>query len=244
MKKTLTLHFALIMATLSSMAQTIVNPDFRRNDDISSTITKIERNNDFTVVHFQYTATGDSSWVQLNKEIYIQTNLNNEHYNYVKAENISMAPNKQYLKKAGDKLLFKVYFKKIPAEAKIIDIFERPGDMENGISYFNFYGVNLTRSRSVESTVTDVVLTPPPPADASNRAINMMDSMGPMVSSMTRSMMDAQLEYYKQPGKIKEAAKLTKQYYDALIKEGFSADQALKIITSDGLLPKSSVGGK
>jgi hypothetical protein len=74
-----------------------------------------------------------------------------------------------------------------------------------------------------------------------NGAMNgMMNSFGPMVSNMAKSMMDAQLDYFKQPGKIEEIAKLQKQYFDALMKEGFNAEQALKIITSDGILPKST----
>jgi hypothetical protein len=68
----------------------------------------------------------------------------------------------------------------------------------------------------------------------------MMSAMGPMLTTMATSMMDAQLAYYKQPGKLEEIAKLQKQYFDALVKEGFANDQALKIITSDSLLPKAS----
>lgn len=68
----------------------------------------------------------------------------------------------------------------------------------------------------------------------------MMNSFGPMMSNMAKSIMDAQLEYYKQPGKLEEIAKLNKQYFDALVKEGFTSDQALKIITSDSLLPKGN----
>ncbi|QKJ30079.1 hypothetical protein HQ865_10015 [Mucilaginibacter mali] len=70
--------------------------------------------------------------------------------------------------------------------------------------------------------------------------MGMMNSFGPMVSNMAKSMMDAQLEYYKQPGKLEEIAKLNKQYFDALVKEGFTADQALKIVTSDSFLPKGN----
>jgi hypothetical protein len=64
--------------------------------------------------------------------------------------------------------------------------------------------------------------------------------MGPMYASMAKSVLDAQLAYFKQPGKLAEIAKLNKEYFDALVKEGFTYDQALKIITSSSLISKSS----
>ena len=67
-----------------------------------------------------------------------------------------------------------------------------------------------------------------------------MSSVGPMYANMVKSMMNAQFDYFKQPGKIAELANMNKQYFDALIKEGFTNDQALKIVTSNGLLSKSS----
>lgn len=69
---------------------------------------------------------------------------------------------------------------------------------------------------------------------------NAMNSMGPMYASMAKSVLDAQLAYFKQPGKIAEIAKLNKDYFDALVKVGFNYEQALKIITANGLISKSS----
>lgn len=254
MKKILTLSTMLIMSYLSSLAQTIVNPQVESSDDYNSSITKVETDAKFTVVNFEYTASSDNSWAQLNKEIYIQTDQSNAHYNYVKSENIAMVPAKHTLAKAGEKLLFKVYFQKIPQATKSMDIIERAGRRTDGISFFNFYNVSLTQSvpEGTKVKVTDVVLMPPPPVDrveqalnGTNEMANAMSAMGPMYTSMAKSMLDAQFAYYKQPGKIAEIAKLNKEYFDALIKEGFTNDQALKIITSNSLIPKSaSVNGQ
>lgn len=255
MKKTLTLTSFLLMACFSAFSQNIVNPQIDQNDDYNCQITKIETGNQFTAVTFAYTANGDNSWVQLNKEIYIQTDQGNEHYNYIKSENIAMVPARHVFAKAGDKLTFKVYFKKIPAAAKAIDIIERAGYRKDGITFFNFYNVSLTKAipdgsnRKVK--ITDVVLLPPPSANADtasrglfygagNEMANAMGAMGPMYATLAKSMLDAQFEYFKQPGKIAEMAKLNKDYFDALVKEGFTYDQALKIITSNSLISKSS----
>lgn len=254
MKKILTLSAMLMMACLTSFAQVIVNPRVESSDDYNTIITKVESDAKFTVINFEYTANSDNSWVQLNKEIYIQTDQGNTHYNYVKSENIAMVPAKHTLAKAGEKLLFKVFFQKIPQAAKSIDIIERAGRRSDGINFFNFYNVDITHSYPGEQHVkiTDVVLLPPPPpvnmmgqpSTGANEMANAMNAMGPMYSTLAKSMLDAQLDYYKQPGKLTELAKLTKEYFDALTKEGFTYDQALKIITSNSLIPKSGLNAQ
>lgn len=252
MKKTLILPLLLLATCLSSFAQTIVNPLVEGQDDWSSTITKIETDKQFTTVSFEYTANSDNSWAQLNKEIFIQTDQGNAHYDYVKSENIAIVPAKHTFAKAGEKLTFKVYFKKIPATAKSIDIIERAGRRHDGITFFNFYNVSLTQSLPAGTNkvkVTDVVLMPPPPilngnnATMSNEMDNMANAMAPMYANMAKSVLNAQVDYYKQPGKIEELAKVNKQYFDALRKEGFTEDQALRIITTGGILSGATLGG-
>ncbi|WPV01830.1 hypothetical protein SNE26_08595 [Mucilaginibacter sp. cycad4] len=254
MKKPILTIITFFIIAAQAFAQNITTPNVEQKDDQSTIIKKIETNSQYTIVTFENYAYQDNAWVQLNKEIFIQTDLSNEHYDYVKSENIAMVPNKDVLKKAGDKLEFKIYFKKIPAAAKSIDIIEHAGLHKSGISYFNFYNVSLTEQAAVTKRVkvTDVVLLPPPPVAAdsastgsfygnsSNDMQNAMSSMGPMYASMAKSVLDAQLAYFKQPGKIAEIAKLNKDYFDALVKVGFNYDQALKIITANGLISKSS----
>ncbi|QEM03867.1 hypothetical protein DIU31_010210 [Mucilaginibacter rubeus] len=254
MKKPILTIITFFIVAVQALAQNITTPNVEQKDDQSTIIKKIETNSQYTIVTFENYAYQDNAWLQLNKEIFIQTDLSNAHYEYVKSENIAMVPNKNVLKKAGDKLEFKVYFKKIPSAAKSIDIIEHAGLSRPGINYFNFYNVSLTEQAAATNhvKVTDVVLLPPPPVAAdtastglfngspSNYMQNAMNSMGPMYASMAKSVLDAQLAYFKQPGKIAEIAKLNKDYFDALVKVGFNYEQALKIITANGLISKSS----
>jgi hypothetical protein len=250
MKKALFLVIVVSAMRITSFAQTVVNPNVEVSESTASIITKVETDKQYTVVSVDQYANSDNAWVVLNKEIYIQTDVDNKHYDYVKAENIAVAPQPKYVfKKAGDKLSFKIYFKKIPANSKSIDVIERAGRRTDGITFLNFYNVDLTHSSPGEHHVkiTDVVLLPPPPmngieqpSNGANEMANAMGAMGPMYATLAKSMLDAQLAYYKQPGKLAEMAKLNKDYFDALVKEGFTYDQALKIITSNSLISKSS----
>jgi hypothetical protein len=252
MKKTLLLTATLITICLSSFAQNVVNPHVEISESMGSLITKIETDKQYTIVSFEQYAYNDSSWVVLNKEIYIQTDIDNKHYEFVKAEGIAVAPETRHtFAKAGDKLSFKVYFKKIPANAKLIDIIEHAGRRSDGITFFNFYNIDLTQSNPGEQhvKVTEVVLAPPPVneqfnATGSNDITNMMGAMGPMYASLITSMLNAQLSFYKQPGKLTEVAKLHKQYFDALVKAGFNYEQAIRILTSAPLIQMASSSGK
>lgn len=49
-------------------------------------------------------------------------------------------------------------------------------------------------------------------------------------------MLTAQLNTYSKPEIINQIAKITKDYYDALIKAGFQSDAALKIVISKPLI--------
>jgi len=252
MRKTLFITATMVAVSFYSFAQNVVNPNVGVTDSQGSLITKIETDKQFTVVSFEQYANSDNFWMVLNKEIYIQTDVSNKHYEFVKAEGIAIEPEpKTILAKAGDKLSFKIYFKKIPVNAKLIDIIEHAGKRSDGITFFNFYNIDLTRSSPEEQRikVTEVVLAPPPVnehfnAQASNDITNMMSAMGPMYSSLIRSMLEAQLNFYKQPGKLTEIAKMQKDYYDALVKQGFTYDQSIKILTANPLIQMTGASGK
>lgn len=251
MKKILLFTSALFAICFTASAQNIVNPATGERDNYSIAISKIETDKQYTAVTFDYTAPNDGAWIELNKEIFIQTDVDNKHYDFVKAENIAIVPEARViLKTAGDKHSFKVYFKKLPANAKTIDIIERPGH-GNDVNYFNFYDVSLTAQTPANGEhvkVTEVVLAPPPVNMKGNNSIfpsaggenNIFGAMSGMFGNLTKTMLDAQLNYYKQPGKIAEVAKLHKQYFDALVKEGFTYDQAIKILTAAPLVQKGA----
>ncbi|OQX88360.1 MAG: hypothetical protein B6D55_00260 [Candidatus Omnitrophica bacterium 4484_70.2] len=73
-----------------------------------------------------------------------------------------------------------------------------------------------------------------PPKEALQR-------MGPMMGMMMKGMMKAMLELFSEPETAERLATFTKNYYDALIKKGFTPEQALKIVIGQGM---PSLGGK
>jgi hypothetical protein len=242
MKKILLLVCLMFVAGIAAFAQTISYPAVEKAENGSCSINKIETTDKYTIVTFEYTAPSDDAWADIRKEVFIKTDVSDKHYNFVKAENISISPEKTYFTHADEKLAFKVYFQKIPKNAKSVDVIENADNSTDTSNYFNYYNVSLTKSQG--KVVTKMTIMPPPPRTGTNELGNIFNSMGPMFSNMAKSMMDAQLEYYKQPGKIAEIAKLNREYYNALVKEGFTYDQALKIITSESLLPKATMSGK
>ena len=62
-----------------------------------------------------------------------------------------------------------------------------------------------------------------------------MNAMTPMFGQMMRVMMTATFDVLSQPESAEKLASFTRNYYDALIKKGFSKDEALKIATSVGM---------
>jgi len=68
-----------------------------------------------------------------------------------------------------------------------------------------------------------------------------LQQMGPMMGMMMKGMMKAMLELFSEPETAEKLATFTKNYYDALIRKGFTPEQALKIVIGQGM---PSLGGK
>ena len=62
-----------------------------------------------------------------------------------------------------------------------------------------------------------------------------MNAMTPMFGEMMKVMMTATFDVLSQPESAEKLATFTKNYYDALIKKGFSQDEALRIAMSIGM---------
>ena len=62
-----------------------------------------------------------------------------------------------------------------------------------------------------------------------------MDAMTPMFGQMMRAMMTATFDVLSQPESAEKLASFTRNYYDALIKKGFSKKEALNIAMSVGM---------
>ena len=68
-------------------------------------------------------------------------------------------------------------------------------------------------------------------------------SPGPSPDQMTAymgHMFDGLLDYLAKPETAEKAAKMTKNCVDALVKEGFSREEALRIVTAPGFLHLTS----
>jgi hypothetical protein len=63
----------------------------------------------------------------------------------------------------------------------------------------------------------------------------MMQQMGPMMAQMAASSLEGTLTTLAKPENAERLADFTKNYYDALIKRGFSKEQALQIVIAIGV---------
>jgi hypothetical protein len=61
-----------------------------------------------------------------------------------------------------------------------------------------------------------------------------MQMMTPMFGQVIKAMMEAQLEVLASPATAEKLASYTKNYYEALIKKGFSKEDALRIAMTVG----------
>lgn len=249
--------FILLLPAIT-YCQSITMPAVGYSEDHSTRITKVEVTKTNTVVTFKHISRGKGAWVQLNKSIYLQDAKGEERYNYIRSEGIPLRPARLTTDKDYQEIEFKVYFEKLKPGTKEINVIERARSLPEqtaGTTFFNYYNVSLSKSAPIEQHVklTDVVLMPPPEmgnmqirrstADSTNIDPSaMMNNFAPMMGNVYTSMLDAQLKIYSRPETTEKLARITKNYYDALIKVGFSEDAALKIITSKSLI--SMDGGK
>jgi len=62
----------------------------------------------------------------------------------------------------------------------------------------------------------------------------MFTQMGPMYESMSQAMIEGTLKALEKPETIDRLARFARRYYDALIKQGFSKEEALEIVAGAG----------
>jgi hypothetical protein len=63
----------------------------------------------------------------------------------------------------------------------------------------------------------------------------MFDQMGPMYESMMQAMVEGTLKAFEKPETIERLARFSRRYYDALIKQGFTKEEALQIVAGSGI---------
>jgi len=68
-------------------------------------------------------------------------------------------------------------------------------------------------------------------------------AMAPMMGKMMEAMIEAQLAVVSKPDSAEKMARYVKNFYQALIKQGFSKEEAFKIVTSISM-PSASLSTK
>jgi hypothetical protein len=63
----------------------------------------------------------------------------------------------------------------------------------------------------------------------------MFNQMGPMYESMMQAMVEGTLKAFEKPETIERLARFSRRYYDALIKQGFTKEEALQIVAGSGI---------
>lgn len=71
--------------------------------------------------------------------------------------------------------------------------------------------------------------------DPMQQAMGMMSQMGPMYENMMQAMIDGTLKAMSKPENIDRMAAFTRQYYQALMKQGFTKEEALQIVAGAGI---------
>ena len=73
---------------------------------------------------------------------------------------------------------------------------------------------------------------PVEPPSTPEQAREAMKQVGPAVTEMITSTLDGLLAYMTRPETAEQMAAFVRNYYDALLKKGFTEEQALQIATS------------
>ncbi len=74
-----------------------------------------------------------------------------------------------------------------------------------------------------------------PDSAAMDQMAGMFNKMGPMYESMMQAMVEGTLKAFEKPETIDRLARFSRRYYDALIKQGFSKEEALQIVAGSGI---------
>src|SRR5262249_48493768 len=76
---------------------------------------------------------------------------------------------------------------------------------------------------------------PMPDSAAFARMAGMFNQMGPMYETMMQAMLEGTLKALERPETIDRLARFARRYYDALMKQGFTREEALQIVAGAGI---------
>lgn len=74
------------------------------------------------------------------------------------------------------------------------------------------------------------------PSDSAElrRMMGMFNQMGPMYETMTQAMIDGTIKALSRQETIDRLAQFSRRYYEALMKQGFTKEEALQIVAGAG----------
>lgn len=86
-------------------------------------------------------------------------------------------------------------------------------------------------------TVAQQPTSRPPASDSTMIAgmAGMMNQMGPMYEGMTQAMLEGTIKALERPEMIERLARFARRYYEALVRQGFSKEEALQIVAGAGI---------
>lgn len=74
-----------------------------------------------------------------------------------------------------------------------------------------------------------------PDSAAFSQMAGMFNQMGPMYETMTQAMVEGTLKAFERPETIDRLARFARLYYEALIRQGFTKEEALQIVAGAGI---------
>ncbi len=74
-----------------------------------------------------------------------------------------------------------------------------------------------------------------PDSAAMAQMAGMFTQMGPMYESMMQAMIEGTLKAFEKPETIERLARFSRRYYEALMKQGFTKEEALQIVAGAGI---------
>lgn len=130
-------------STEKEKATRTYNPKINNKSDAEVEILRIEFNDECTRIDFLYhlpAKLGNWGWVQISKYTFIRGVGTKKKLRLLKVENITIAPDKHFLKRKNEVLSYTLFFPALPKNCEKIDIIESESGATN---LFNFYGVSL-----------------------------------------------------------------------------------------------------
>ena len=129
-------------------AQVVVNPVFDRTDSYQFRVDKVYLASDTTYIYCSYKDKGDSSWINISKDTYLEDVSSGIRYPLLKASGLPYSPEKMYYTDSINAQVT-LYFPHI--DTKRFDIIENEDNKA-----FNIYGINLNSTFDTPYTSEDI----------------------------------------------------------------------------------------